>query len=489
VIENFKELKGELDSELKSDTDTEIIAHMLENEFKITGYTIDAITEVMKKLRGSYALAIINKEEPELIYVVKNKSPLLIGKADGFGIIGSDAMAMIEYTNEFYELEDGDYAIISKNNVEIFNAEKSVTRKTFTASINVEDIDKGIYPHYMLKEINEQSSVIRKIIDKYEVENGINKDVISLIKKADRIHIIAAGTSYHAGLIGKNYFENISNIPTEVHIASEFAYNTPLIGKNPLFIFISQSGETADLRTCLVKLKANNFKTITITNVDNSTLARDADFSLLLHAGPEIAVASTKAYIAQLSVLAVLANKLSDSNIDMQLELSKVAVAIDEVVFEKEKIKEVTERLTTGVRNCFYIGRSTDSLVALEAALKLKEISYIQTEGFAAGELKHGTIALIEEGVPVFGIITRENVALNTRSNLEEVRSRGANIAVISMERLSDSTDDIIINDVHELLAPIAAVVPTQLISYYAALQRGLNIDKPRNLAKSVTVE
>lgn len=299
--------------------------------------------------------------------------------------------------------------------------------------------------------------------------------------------MLAAGTSMHASLVGKQLFERLSHKPVEVHIASEFAYQKPLLSEKPFFILVTQSGETADLRACLVLLKEKNYPILTITNVKTSTLAREATYALSLYAGPEIAVASTKAYVAQVTVLAILANVLSGHPLDIKRELNKAATSIDHFL-EIEHMREITRNLLVK-QNCFYIGRGLDHFVGLEAALKLKEISYIQTEGFAAGELKHGTIALIEENTPVIAITSDAHVNPNTRSNLKGVQARGANTLIITTESLKENDDEIALENVHPLLTPLIMVVPTQLIAYYAALERSLDIDKPRNLAKSVTVE
>jgi len=316
------------------------------------------------------------------------------------------------------------------------------------------------------------------------------QEIIENVRDCDRLYIIACGTSYHAGLIGKQFFEKITGKPTEVIIASEFIYNMPLLSEKPLFMFISQSGETADCRAVLVKVKELGYKTLTLTNVKGSTLSREADNTLLLYAGPEIAVASTKAYTAQIAVLSILAALVDNKiNIDIFKELSKIAYSMETLCDDKDNYKELAEKYLSNSRNCFYIGRSMDYFVCLEAALKLKEISYIQTEGFAAGELKHGTIALIEQNTPVIAVITQENINLNTRSNIKEVKARGAATMVISMRKFSQETDEVVIDDVNELLSPLSAIIPAQYLSYYAALLRGCDIDKPRNLAKSVTVE
>ncbi|MGP6140181.1 glutamine--fructose-6-phosphate transaminase (isomerizing) [Jeotgalibaca sp. A127] len=497
VIENFQELKETYlqNISLYGNTDTEIvvnvIAHLAQKE-KLS--TKEILRNTLKLVKGSYAFALIDSEAPATLFAAKNKSPLLIGVGDGFNVVASDAMATIQLTNEYVEIHDGEMVTLTKDHVEIETLEGEVIlRDSYQATVDAADLEKGMYPYYMLKEIDEQPAVLRKIIQQYQNDRGelaISADLKQAIQEADRIHIVACGTSYHAGWLGKHYLEKIANIPTEVHVASEFSYNPPLVVGKPLFIFISQSGETADSRQVLVKVKEWGYPTLTITNVQGSTLSREADYTLLLHAGPEIAVASTKAYTAQISVLAVLAATLSDSaDIDMIHELGLVANAMDTVITEKEQIADLAQSYLAEQRSAFYIGRGLDYYVSMEAALKLKEISYIQTEGFAAGELKHGTIALIEEGTPVMAIITQKNNASHTRGNIEEVRSRGAHTCIFAMEGLEQRDDQMVLPAVHPLLAPLLAVVPTQLFAYYATLQRGYDVDKPRNLAKSVTVE
>ena len=496
IIENeeFLRTKYLKDVKFKSETDTEIIPWLLEKFTESGEDTQMAIRHLMAEIVGSYALAIIDRENPDVLYAVKNKSPLLIGKGDGFNMIGSDSMAMIANTNMFFEIHDKEYVVVTRETVEIYTQYgKKVEREPFRAELDLSDTEKGTYAHFMLKEIEEQPAVIRRLIQKYTDADGeisIDKNILDDIASCDKIYIIACGTSYHAGLVGKQLFEKMAEIPCDSYIASEFVHNTPLLTKKPFFIFISQSGETADSRAVMVKVKAMGHKILTITNVKGSTLSREANYTLLLHAGPEIAVASTKAYTAQLAVLAILASKASENpGMDIKYELSRVANVIETICSESENYKYLAEKYLKTSRNAFYIGRGIDYYVCLEAALKLKEISYIQAEGFAAGELKHGTIALIEKGTPVIAVITQENINLNTRSNIKEVKARGAKTLVISTNSLSSHDDKIVIRDVHELLTPIVSVVPTQYIAYYAALCKGRDIDKPRNLAKSVTVE
>lgn len=500
VIENYDLLKREYlqNVELKSETDTEIIVQLIELFVKEGLSLEEAFRKTLTLLHGSYALALIDEQNEDTIFVAKNKSPLLVGLGDGFNVVASDAMAMIQVTNQYVELMDKEMVIVTKDEVTIKNLEGEViSRAPYTAELDASDIEKGTYPHYMLKEIDEQPLVMRKIIQNYQDGEGaleIDSDIVAAMKEADRIYIIAAGTSYHAGLVGKQFIEKLAKIPVEVHISSEFGYNMPLLSEKPLFIFISQSGETADSRQVLVQVKEMGYKALTITNVPGSTLSREADYTLLLHAGPEIAVASTKAYTAQLAVLSILAEVTArgmghEVDFDLVQELGIVATAMEALCDDKEEFESIAHEYLTVTRNAFFIGRGIDFYVGLEGALKLKEISYIQAEGFAGGELKHGTIALIEEGTPVIALATQEFVNLSIRGNVKEVVARGANPCIISMNGLETDEDRFVIPEVHSLLTPLISVIPLQLISYYAALHRDCDVDKPRNLAKSVTVE
>lgn len=500
VIENYEELKEQYipNVTLVSDTDTEVIVQLVEH-FSETGLsTEEAFTKVVSLLHGSYALGLLDREDSETIYVAKNKSPLLVGIGEKFNVIASDALAMIQVTSEYKELKDQEIVLVKRDDVVIKNLDGEVVeRESYIAEIDASDAEKGIYEHYMLKEIHEQPAVMRRIIQEYQDDQGelkIDPEIVKDVKEADRIYIIAAGTSYHAGLVGKEYIEKWAGIPTEVHVASEFVYNMPLLSENPLFIYISQSGETADSRAVLVETTKLGHKSLTITNVAGSTLSREADHTLLLHAGPEIAVASTKAYTAQIAVLSILSQVVATergrkADIDLLRELAKVTAAIETIVDDAPKMEQIATDFLETTRNAFFIGRTIDYNVSLEGALKLKEISYIQAEGFAGGELKHGTIALIEEGTPIVALATQEGVNLSIRGNVKEVVARGAHPCIIAMEGLEKPGDTYVIPHVHELLTPLVSVVTLQLISYYAALHRGLDVDKPRNLAKSVTVE
>ena len=503
VIENYAEIKEEYLSghDLKGQTDTEIAVHLI-GQFAEEGLsTLEAFKKALKIIQGSYAFALIDATDADTIYIAKNKSPLLIGLGDGYNMVCSDAMAMIRETSEYMEIHDKELVIVKKDSVEVMDYDgNAIERGSYTAELDLSDIGKGTYPYYMLKEIDEQPTVMRKLISAYTNEAGqvtVDADIIKAVQEADRIYILAAGTSYHAGFASKDFLEKLTDTPVELGISSEWGYNMPLLSKKPLFVMISQSGETADSRQVLVKANEMGIPSLTVTNVPGSTLSREATYTMLLHAGPEIAVASTKAYTAQIATLAILAKAVGDANgnayakeFDLVHELSIVAQSIEASLSEKDVIAEKVEKLLSTTRNAFYIGRGSDYYVSMEASLKLKEISYIQCEGFAAGELKHGTISLIEDGVPVLALISNHpHLASHTRGNIQEVVARGANVLTIVDEAVAKEEDDITVTTVHPFLSAIAMVVPTQLIAYYATLQRGLDVDKPRNLAKSVTVE
>lgn len=504
VIENFVELKNEflMNDTFKGQTDTEIAIHLIakfaeEEELS----TLEAFKKALSLIQGSYAFALMDSEDAEVIYVAKNKSPLLIGLGEGYNMVCSDAMAMIRETSEFMEIHDKELVVLTKDNVTVMDYEGNVlSRESYTAELDLSDIGKGTYPFYMLKEIDEQPAVMRKLIATYANEDGIMKvdqDIIKGIQEADRIYIIAAGTSYHAGFGAKMMLESLTNTPVELGLASEWGYDMPLLSQKPFFIFLSQSGETADSRQVLVKVNELGLPSLTVTNVPGSTLSREATYTMLIGAGPEIAVASTKAYTGQIATLAFLAKAVGEAEgevkakeFDLVKELSLVAQSIEATLSEKDEIAAIVADLLPTTRNAFYIGRKQDYYVAMEASLKLKEISYIQCEGFAAGELKHGTISLIEKGTPVLALISNnEEVAAHTRGNVMETVARGASTITIVEEGVAREDDTIVVNQVHPYLSAISMVIPTQLIAYYASMQRGLDVDKPRNLAKAVTVE
>ena len=502
VIENYDELKEKYlaDDIFYGETDTEIAVHLVEYFSEQGLSTKEAFRNALKEIHGSYAFGLIDKKDRETIYVGKNKSPLLIGLGDGFNVVCSDAMAMLEQTNQFVEINDGEMVIVTKNRIEIEDESgNEIQRAPYEAKIDLSDMEKGTYPYYMLKEIDEQPATMRRIISEYTDETGtvvIENELLQSLLNSDRIYIVACGTSNNAGWASKQIIEGLANIPVEIHLSSEFGYNMPLLSEKPFFIYLTQSGETADSRQVLVKTNELGYPSLTVTNVAGSTLSREASYTMLLHAGPEIAVASTKAYTAQIAALTVLAKAVGEAKeitaakeFDLTKELGIAANAMDVMIAEKTMIEEIAAEYLATTRNAFYIGRSEDYYVSMEVALKLKQISYIQAEGFAAGELKHGTIALVEEGTPVIGIITEAVTAPHTRGNLREVESRGAHTLVIASEELSKDGDQIILPTVHQFLRPLVSVIPGQLIAYYATLLRGYDVDKPRNLAKSVTVE
>ena len=503
VIENYLDIKNNYlaGHDFKGQTDTEIAVHLIG---KFAEEECLSVLEAFKKalhiIRGSYAFALVDSEDADVIYVAKNKSPLLVGLGEGYNMVCSDAMAMIRETSQFMEIHDQELVIVRKDSVEVQDYDGNILeRESYTAELDLSDIGKGTYPYYMLKEIDEQPTVMRKLISAYTDDKGqvsVDADIVKAVQEADRLYILAAGTSYHAGYASKRMLEELTDTPVELGIASEWGYAMPLLSKKPLFIFISQSGETADSRQVLVKANQMGIPSLTVTNVPGSTLSREANHTMLLHAGPEIAVASTKAYTAQIATLAFLAKAVGDANasekaaaFDLVHELSIVAQSIESTLSEKELIDNKVRGLLETTRNAFYIGRGQDYYVAMEASLKLKEISYIQCEGFAAGELKHGTISLIEDGTPVLALLSDEVLASHTRGNISEVVARGAKVLTIAEENVAKEGDDIVLNQVHPYLSPISMVVPTQLIAYFATLHRGLDVDKPRNLAKSVTVE
>lgn len=505
VIENYAELKTKYlgNVPFKSQTDTEVIVQLVDKF--VTEEDLDtehALLQVLKLISpdSSYAFVLMDRENPDTLYVAKNKSPLLVGIGDGYNMVASDALSLLNETHTFMELDDHELVIVKPDKVTIKDFDgKEKHRDTFEVNMDANAADKGAYPFYMLKEVDEQPAVLRRLVQEYMDENGepqVDEKLLNAMKQADHLYIVGAGTSYHAGLVGARIFEKLCQIPTSVHISSEFAYEQPILSKKPFFIFLSQSGETADSREVLVNVNKNKWPSLTITNVPKSTLSREATYTLLLHAGPEIAVASTKAYTAQITVEAMLAKAFGEycgveaaKKFPLRNQLAIIANGEQAITDDKKHLQAIADKYLSKTRNAFYIGRGMDWSVALESALKLKEISYVQAEGFASGELKHGTIALIEKGTPVIGIITQDRTAGLTRSNLEETAARGANTLTIVERRLSKPGDTIILPDVDQLLTPLLSVVPAQLLAYYTSLGKGLDVDKPRNLAKSVTVQ
>lgn len=503
VIENYAELKEKYlsDVSFNSDTDTEVVVQLIAKIAKekcLSGFL--AFKEALKLINGSYAFLLVDNKEPDHIFIAKNKSPMMLGIGDGFNIIASDAISVLDQTKLFIDLQDGDVADVTASAINIEDiAGNHIERKPYLVNIDPNSASKGTYEFYMLKEIDEQPSVMRRLSKEYfndDADVKVDANIVQSVAQSDRIYILAAGTSYHAGLVGKNIIEKYTDIPVEVGIASEFGYHFPKLSKKPFFIFLSQSGETADSRVVLKQVNQLGLPSLTITNVAGSTLSREATYTMLLKAGPEIAVASTKAYTAQVAVQAILAKAVGEHlkitaaiDFDLKRQLALVAEGMQEIVDGKEKINSLAKKYLATTRNAFYIGRGVDYAVALEGALKLKEVSYIQTEGFAAAELKHGTIALIENGVPVVTLINDPATADLTRGNIQEVESRGANVITIVAKKFAKATDDIILPDVDYYLSPLVTVVPAQLLAYCASKNKGLDVDKPRNLAKSVTVE
>ena len=507
VIENYLEIKEEYLSghHFKGQTDTEIAVHLIGKFVEEDGLsTLEAFKKALHIIRGSYAFALIDSEDASTIYVAKNKSPLLIGLGDGYNMVCSDAMAMIRETNQYMEIHDQELVIVKADSVEVQDYDGNVKeRDSYTAELDLSDIGKGTYPYYMLKEIDEQPTVMRKLIQAYTDDKGqvtVDADIIKAVQEADRIYILAAGTSYHAGFASKKMLEELTDTPVELGISSEWGYGMPLLSKKPLFVFISQSGETADSRQVLVKANELGIPSLTVTNVPGSTLSREADHTMLLHAGPEIAVASTKAYTTQLLVMLMLA--IYVGRLRGTLDIAKAHKLVEGLHDIPEQIHKLLENVDQikvfatrygSSEDAFFLGRSLDYAVALEGALKLKEISYIHAEAYAAGELKHGTLALIVEGVPVIVLATQPDVYDKTVSNLQEVKAREAMVIAIAFEgddSIAKYADHVIfIPRTDKYLAPLLAVLPLQLLAYYAALTRGCDVDKPRNLAKSVTVE
>ena len=503
VIENYAELKEKYLQGVKfhSDTDTEVVVQLISKIARDQNLdTFSAFKEALKLVKGSYAFLLVDDTEPDHVFIAKNKSPMMLGLGDGFNIIASDAISVLDQTKTFVDLQDGDVGDITKDSYTIETIDgKKVDREPHVLNIDPNAASKGTYEFYMLKEIDEQPGVMRHMSQNYLDENGepkVDSKIVDAISKADRLYIFAAGTSYHAGLVGKTIFEHYTGIPTEVGYASEAGYHFPMMSKHPFFIFLTQSGETADSRVVLKEANKRGIPSLTMTNVEGSTLSREADYTMLLGAGPEIAVASTKAYTAQVALQAVLAKALGEKlgvqeakDWNLKHDLAIAAEGIQQIVDGKEKLEKHAKKYIVPSRNAFYIGRGIDHAVALEGALKLKEVSYIQTEGFAAAELKHGTISLIEKGTPVIALINDPVTADLTRGNIQEVVSRGASIITIVGKKFANAADTIVLPDINYYMSALLTVVPTQLLAYYASKDKGLDVDKPRNLAKSVTVE
>lgn len=494
VIENFVELREFLTTRgycFYSQTDTEVIANLLEYFYLESKDMLKALVLLKEKLEGSYALAIINEDYPDRLFMLKKASPLLVGKGKGFNLIASDASPMVNYTNEFVELDDFDYGYISKEEIVVFNKEnKKVDKKVIIKSTESFSHDLKGYPHYMLKEIEEIDEVVKRLVSTYYQDGKylFDKELIKDLKESDHIIFLGCGTSYHASLVGGRLFENFNNISTTKYIASEWAFHPTFPGEKPFVVLISQSGETADLIHCLKIIQEKDVHTLLITNTAGSTLSRGVTYTLLLHAGVEVSVASTKAYAAQVALLALLSGAIDDNKkvVDDLKDTIKV------IEYIKNNFKERIQKIADVIKehqNVFYLGRSFDYFLSLEASLKLKEISYIHSEAIPGGELKHGPIALISQGLPVIVFITDPLTASSMRGNIEEVKSRGANVFVISTKELSKESDSLVVDNYAYYLSGVAISSIAFYLAYYVSLKKGYNVDKPRNLAKSVTVE
>ena len=508
IIENFMPLKEMLIARghrFTSETDTEVIPHMVEEFYH--GDFPDAVRQVLNRIEGSYSLVFMSKKHPDMLICAKQDNPLVVGLGEGENFIASDIPAIINRTRRTYILNDGEVATVKKNAVEITDRHGNpVDKKVFHVNWNAEAAEKGGYEHFMLKEINEQPKAVRDTMSKRVAKDGsrITLDELNwtteFLNGIDKVYIVACGTAYHAGLVGKFYIEKLARILVEVDLASEFRYRDPIVDEKTLVIVISQSGETSDTLAALKESKRRGAKTLAVTNVVGSSIAREADQVVHTWAGPEIAVASTKAYTTQLILMFMLALYMAQLRSTVSEErsreliglLKKIPAQISETLSDVEPIKTFARRYGFN-EDVFYIGRSLDYDVALEGALKLKEISYIHAEAYASGELKHGTLALIVEGVPVIALATQKSVYEKTISNIKEVKARDAVVIGIAADgdtEIEKFVDHVMfVPDTDELLIPLLAVVPLQLLAYYAAITRGCDVDKPRNLAKSVTVE
>ena len=493
VIENYKELKSFLKEKGYSfygETDTEVVANLLDYYYLENGKILDTIKRVMSLLKGSYAITFFTSDDDKTLYVAKKASPLVVGLGKGFNLVASDASPMIELTNEFIELDDFEFGVVTNDKVTIYNQDGEEVKKTaIQKDIELISHDLKGYPHYMIKEIEEIPQTVKRLISFY-FQRGkylFDPELIKDLKESDHIIFIACGTSYHAGLVGGRYFEKYNKSASRF-IASEWAFHPTYPGSKPFIIMISQSGETADLIHCLKIIKENNLKNLIITNTGGSTLDRNCMYSLLLHSGVEVSVASTKAYVAQVTLLAMLAGALGKDNKVVDDLQQSLDVVYDIQDHYKPLIMKVAEEIKDK-KNIFYLGRSFDYFLSLEASLKLKEISYIHSEAIPGGELKHGPIALIEKGLPVIVFITDPDTAPSMRGNIEEVKSRGAKVYTIATKSLSRPEDTIMVEDYAYYLSSVAISSIAFYLAYYVALAKGLNVDKPRNLAKSVTVE
>lgn len=508
IIENYAELKAFLAEKgysFISQTDTEIVACLIDYYYSERN-PLRAITEVVKELHGSYAFGILFKDFPDRVYAVKKGCPLIVGEGNGEYFIASDISAFLEYTNKYVIIEDGEIVCMEPAGTHFFDIHGNKIQKSVqTAEWDVEQAQKQGFPHFMLKEIHEQPAVVKKTLDAM-IKNGVPEfSEVGLtddfIRGINRIYVVACGTAMHAGIVARYAIERLARIPVAVETASEFRYMNPIVGKNDLVILVSQSGETADTKAALELAKEKGAKTLAVVNVKYSAIARAADMCINTLAGPEIAVASTKAYTVQIAVLYLIAFRMAfavgeideEKLRELTREIQKAPAAIENILKKEDECRFIASRLVS-VDKLFFIGRGLDYALSLEASLKLKEITYIHSEAYAAGELKHGTISLIEDGVPVITLLTQENVLPKTVSNMAEVKARGACVIAVTREntKFAENTVDLRFNTddtLPDLLDPLATVCALQLIAYYTSVLRGIDPDKPRNLAKSVTTE
>jgi glucosamine--fructose-6-phosphate aminotransferase (isomerizing) len=507
IIENYLPLKKWLLEEgytFKSETDTEVVANLL--EYYYNGDIVEAVKKVLDRIEGSYALGVLCKNNPDMIVAARKEAPLIVGIGNGENFIASDIPAILKHTRSVYFLDDHEIAIIKKDSVEFIDMfGRQVEKSLFEVKWDVEAAEKGGYEHFMIKEIHEQPSAIKdtlrgRIIDDSEIVLDDVKITKEDLEKIDKIFIVACGTAYHAGVVGKYVIENLARIPVEVDVASEFRYRNPIVNERTLTIVISQSGETADTIAALKEAKKKGSRVIAITNVVGSSVSREADDVLYTWAGPEIAVASTKAYTTQLIALYLVAMDLAIKRgtitktkvMELCTELKKLPEKVQHLLDNKETIQKFAYE-HYNAKDVFYIGRGLDYAVAMEGSLKLKEISYIHSEAYPAGELKHGTLALVEEGTLVIALATQDDLFEKMLSNIKEVKARGGFLVAFAKQgnlQLEDVVDKVIyIPETLKELTPVLTVVPLQLLAYYMAVEKGCDVDKPRNLAKSVTVE
>ena len=506
IIENYGILKERLIAKgytFESETDTEVLVTLIDSCYE--GEPLQAIHEALSMVRGSYALAVLFRDFPDTVFAVKRESPLIVGWGEGENFVASDIPALLKYTRRYSVLEEGDLAVVTREGIRFYNEfAEPVEREVLTADWDMEAAEKGGYPHFMLKEINEQPAAITATVSP-RVENGLPDLRIpelsdETLRGIGTIHLVACGTAMHAGMVGKSAIETLARVPAEVDIASEFRYRDPILNKNDLVIIISQSGETSDTLAALKLAKSRGVPVLAIVNVVGSSIARAADYVLYTYAGPEIAVASTKAYMVQMCVLYLFALRLAYARgaqteaetRRLTAELLRASEVIKPRLADCEQIKYLASRFVN-TQSCFFIGRGFDYSLSLEGSLKLKEISYVHSDAYAAGELKHGTISLITDGVPVIALATQKKVYEKTISNVKETKSRGAKVLLFTTKDavVPDGVADYVVrlDDYDDLLMPLQLIVPLQLFAYYMAVLRGCDVDKPRNLAKSVTVE